>query len=872
MPRIENFDSYYNQDFYYHKFAFTGCHSSANKFNDPGIEEQYPPDLELEPVHLDIDLHFDLVNQTAGGRVITTVKARRQGPTGLTLNAVDFEDINVGDPDGNELVWRYDGQKLTIEWTEPFSEAEQRRVEVSYQVVEPVAGLYFSKPNEAYPEQAWYVASDHETERARHWLPCIDLPNVRTTLDFHLRAESRFTILANGILVEEANHGDDTKTAHWKLEQRCPSYLTCIAIGDFVRASDGEFNDGEKAIQVAYFCTQKHSAEDLLRAFGRTRPMMAWMTKKLAMSFPYPKYYQFAVPGMGGAMENISLVSWDDRMVQDETLAQEYGWLVDQINVHEMSHSYFGDAVVCRDFAHAWLKESWATYIEQCWLEDNEAHDEALYNFYMNATAYFDEADNHYKRPIVTRRFKSSWDMYDRHLYPGGACRLHTLRCELGDEVFWAAVQDYLKRYNGQVVETDQFRQVMEEHSGCSLGKFFDQWFFTAGYPALKVSFNFDNKRKQGTFEIEQTQVDEEKNVPAFALSTDLAWTIGGTEHQLSIKLDQAKHVITVAMPAEPEQVRFDPGAKTLHKLTFNPGDPLLRKQLTQAKDVIGRIQAAHELAKTGKRANIQAITDAYPNETFWGVRREFVKALGEANSEAAITGLVEIIGSEQDPMVLATVFRAAGNYRDQRIREAIAARLEQGLPYFATQAAYQTMGAQRQEASWEVLVNGIQQDSFNGIPQSGAFAGLAATRRVEAIDLLMERVPYGATSNRARPAAILALADIGKGQEKATRERIAEKLIDLLRDPWDKAGNAAASGLKILKAPEAISALESFGRNRSYQEQMEVERLISSLRSEDKVDGSALKKQVEDLREKIRKLEDQLQKLEAKSEPAEAK
>ena len=35
-----------------------------------------------------------------------------------------------------------------------------------------------------------------------------------------------------------------------------------------------------------------------------------------------------------------------------------------------MAHSYFGDAVVCRDFAHAWLKESWATYIEHAWLED----------------------------------------------------------------------------------------------------------------------------------------------------------------------------------------------------------------------------------------------------------------------------------------------------------------------------------------------------------------------------------------------------------------------------------------------------------------------------------------------------------------------
>jgi aminopeptidase N len=854
-------------------FSYQSCHDRAftDGFSDPNVEQHYPPDIELEPIHLDMDLFIDVANQTASGRVTTTVKARRSGPTVLKLDAVDFEDLSARDPDGNPLTWRYDGAKVSLQWAQPFAAAEQRRVEVSYRVIQPVAGLYFSQPNDAYPDQPWYATSDHETERARHWLPCIDLPNVRTTLDFHLRADSRFTILANGFLIEENDNGDGTKTAHWKLEQPCPSYLICIAIGDFVRADDGAFDAGQKSVPLAYFCSREHSADDLLRTFGRTKPMLAWMTEKLDMAFPYPKYYQYALPGVYGAMENISLVSWHDGMVQDKTLAQEMGFWVDMVNVHEMSHSYFGDAVVCRDFAHAWLKESWATYISQCWCEDQLNEDAALYTYYGNATRYFKEADEKYKRPIVTRRFKSSWQLYDAHLYPGGACRLHTLRCELGDEVFWAAVQDYLKRYDGQVVETDDFRHVMEEHSGRSLGKFFDQWFHTAGYPALKVTFNYDDERQQGTFEIEQTQVDKDKGIPAFALSSDLGWTINGTEHRVPITLDQPKHVVTVAMPAKPEQVRFDPDSKALHKLEFNPGDPMLRTQLTQAKDVVGRIQAAFELAKTGKRANIQAIVDAYRAEPFWGVRAEFAEALGKANTEAAVAGLAEIVRQEQDPMVLESVLRAAGNYRDQQIRDAIAARLEHadGLPYLATQAAYEALGKQRQGAPWELLADGAQRDSFNGLAQSGAFRGLASTRRPEAIELLMDKVAYGATSNRARPAAVSALADIGQGQEKANRERVVERLVDLLRDPWDRVRRSAAQGLGTAKAPEAIGALEAFSRSLSHQERTAVEQIITSLRQEDKVDGSALKKQVEELEEKVRKLDDQLQQLEAKVEPA---
>lgn len=72
-------------------------------------------------------------------------------------------------------------------------------------------------------------------------------------------------------------------------------------------------------------------------------------------------------------------------------------------------------------------------------------------------------------------------------------------------------------------------------------------------------------------------------------------------------------------MSAEPQQVRFDPKYKVLHKLEFNPGDALLRHQVREAQDVIGRILAGYELVKTGKRANIEAVIEAYFAEPFWG-------------------------------------------------------------------------------------------------------------------------------------------------------------------------------------------------------------------------------------------------------------
>ena len=823
---------------------------------------QYAPDLELEPQHLVIELTLDIAARHAEGVVTTTVVARRAGAQALLLNAVDLVVAEVADTGGRPLTWRADGQTIAIRWHEPFAAGEQRSVLVRYSVTRPTAGLYFSQPSDAYPDAPWYAVTDHETERARHWLPCLDLPNVRTTLDFYLRSEDRFTILANGLLVSETSNDDGTKTAHWRLDQRCPSYLICFAAGEFVRADDGVFHDGEKSIAVAYFCSPQHTPADLLRSFGRTRDMLAWMTAKLRRPFPFPKYYQWAAPGVSGAMENISLVSWDERFVLDAVLAPEWTQTLDDINVHEMSHSYFGDAVVCRDYAHAWLKESWATYIEQVWREDTQSPAEGQYVYYENAIAYFDEADNRYMRPIVTRHFRSSWDMYDRHLYPGGACRLHTLRCELGDAVFWAAVSDYLTRYDGKVVETDDFRLVMEAHSGRSLAQFFDQWFRTPGYPDLTVSFRYDAEKQQGIFEVEQKQVNVAEQIPVFVLQTAVGWSVAGVDHTQPIRIDQARQVFSVPMSAPPAQVRFDPGNKVLHKLTFNPGDDLLRTQLTQAQDILGRIYAAKELIKSGRRPNIEAVIAAYRQEPFWGVRCVIASALGEANSEAALAGLLAFVASEQDPLVLPTVFMAAKAYRDLRLRDAVQARLAAGLAYAATAAAYEALGAQRDAAPYDLLAAAAQRDGFNGVAQNGALRGLAATRRVEAVDALLARVPYGATPVYSRPVAVTALAEIGKGQEKRARERVVEALSDLLRDPVYQVRLAAVRGLGVLRAAEAIPALESFVQAQAAQDGAVAARVIDDLGRADKVDGSALQKQVETLGDRIRKLEDEIQRL----------
>ncbi len=835
------------------------------QFTLPGARDHYAPDLRLEPLAIALELCIDLEARSLAGEVRTQLRATGLDCRTLCLDACDFSELEVSDSAGKQLVWRYDGRQLSVCWDEPFAADEIRELSVRYRVDQPVTGLYFSLPDADYPDRPRFAITDHETERARYWLPCVDHPNSRTTFDARITAPAELTILAGGLLQEETAGDDGSKTAHWVLDYPCPSYLYCFAVGEFVRADD-ESVDGT---EIAYFSATREQPEDLLRSFGRTPKMMRWLTERLGAAFPFPKYYQIALPDVCGAMENISLVTWDQRFVLDQRLSAEYGHTVDQINIHEMAHSFFGDAIVIRDFASAWLKESWATYIECCWLEAEYGADEMAYELYRKAELYFEEVKKKYARPIVTRHFNSSWDMYDRHLYPGGAWRIHMLRKRLGEEVFWAAVTDYVETFSRGLVETSDFVRKLEAHSGENLGQFFDQWIYRPGYPRLKISFTQDQAHGEGTFQIEQTQVDEAAGIGLFSFDLVIAVEqADGSWERASVALDRAQHQLTLPVD-QPRQICIDPDNQLLFELEMNPGDDLLRCALTEGPTVSSRILAGRELAKTGKRANCEAVGRAYAAEPVWGVRVELARNLAASGAAEAIGPLAEMLDLEQDPRVMLAVASACGEMRHARLAEALETFLKRpALPYMAHAAALVALGEQRDPTRSGALDLAATDNGWRAMVQAGALSGLGRTRTRAAYDQLLSAVVYGALPEAARPAALAALAEAASWQARPEQQQAAARLIELTQDASEVVRLSAAAGLARLALPEGVAAIEAMTGGVAAQEQPRLDRHIATIRKgADPHEASIkLRQTVEELQEKLRQLDARMQSLEGKS------
>jgi len=828
-----------------------------------GDARHYAPDTALEPCHLEIRMAFDLPRKTARGTVVTTLVVRRAGARTVTFDAVDLRDVAVEDPDGAPLQWSYDGARLSVTWADAADVGRRRRVAVTYAAVDPLDGMRFSVPDDAYPDRPLWVATDHETERARYSLPCIDHPTVRVPLDLHLTAATDFTILANGALVVEDDHGDGTKTAHWRLEDPAPSYLTCLAIGDFVRVEGGTWSGRP----IAFFAPRGTPPEDLERSFGTTEAMLGWLSEKLGTPYPYPKYFQFSVPGIGGAMENISLVSWDYAWVLDATAFEERGWLVELVNLHEMAHSWFGDLITCRDFAHVWLKESWATYLESCWLEARSTVDAFHFQLIEEEAAYLGEADGRYMRPIVTREFDSSWDMFDQHLYPGGAVRLHMLRRTMGDDAFWAGVREYVATFARRTVETSDFRRTLEKHGGLSLARFFDQWFHSPGYPKLKASMRHSREDGMLTLTIEQTQVDKKAGVGLFDVALPIALqTADGEWIRRRVELSEARHEVVVAMAAKPKQVVFDPDMEVLFTLDFDPGLDVLGAELTSAPTVRGRVSAARRLGKAGGRRQVRALVDAYPGEPFWGVRVEIARALAASGSAEAVAALADIVRRERHPRATYQVIAQAGKFRDVGVARALNDRVAEGLPYLAHGNALKGLGKQRGDAHLDVIAAGAEPD-VNWRVRREAMTALAATRSAAALPHIERRLAYGADMPRVRASAVAALAECSRWQEEPARRAAIERIVDLGRDPSMAVRLAVPGGLQRLRARDSVGALEALIPRLAAQNGARVRRAIKALRRSGKKGGGLekLTKQVEELTAENRKLRERLGKVEAR-------
>jgi aminopeptidase N len=379
----------------------------------------------------------------------------------------------------------------------------------------------------------------------------------------------------------------------------------------------------------------------------------------------------------------------------------------------------------------------------------------------------------------------------------------------LGDELFWKALRHYTAKHRGTNVVTTDLQRAIEEATGRNLDWFFDQWVYSAGHPDLKAEYAWDEEQKSARLSVKQTQ-PEGDGTPVFRLPMDVAFTTGDGVHSFRIEAREREQSFHFPLPAKPLMVRLDPGNWTLKTLDFPRPKELLLHQLQHDPDVMGRIEAAKALAKLGTLEAVGALKRAVLEDPFWGVQAESAKALGKVRSKAALEALVECL-TVSHPKARRGVVRGLGEFRDEAAAEALLPVLGRDESYYVEAEAAKSLGKTRSPRAFEALERALAKDSHNEVIRYMAFEGLGELRDERAVPLCIDWTRYGRPP-RARQGAVLALGKLAEalGPASAAGQRIFDRLVELLNDPWLQVRLQAVISLQDIGEAKAVPHLEA--------------------------------------------------------------
>jgi aminopeptidase N len=770
-------------------------------------------DRPIDIQHIRLDLRVDLPKKAVEGRA--TLRLRSLRPIhAIALDAVDFEVSKVtltnGDSKGEPARFSHDGHKLVIDLNPAWSADQQGSLRIDYRVREPKAGLNFFGPSAAEPDVPLTVWSQGEPDTNRYWFPCLDQPNQRQTTELVVTVADGFEVLSNGKLIERQGHPDKTVTFHWRQDKPHAAYLVTLVVGQFDIVRE-EWNQ-----RPVLFYVPKGHKEDVARTFGRTREMLSFFSERFGIDYPWDKYAQVVVEQFSaGGMENTSATTLTDRALHDERSMLDSS--ADNLLAHELAHQWWGDMVTCRDWAHIWLNEGFASYAEILWAEHDKGSDEAAYQLIQKARAAIAGGK---ERPIVDRRYASPWMMFDARAYPKGAWVLHMLRRRLGEEMFWKCIQRYGIDHRLQSADTTDFRKTLEGVTGRSLERFFYDWTERPGHPVLEIATDSLADSKLVRIVVKQTQAGEAFQFPlTIDFNRHVIKTTGSGLQLVHAELEISEKEQTFYFNMDrPELVEIDPRQTVLAEIKETKSRELWLKQLTYSPSVAVRVRAAEHLGKSKAPADREALAAALSAETFWGVLAEIAAALGESGGDSCRDALLQGL-QHKHPKVRRACADQLGKFpRDAKVAAALKAVLQKGDPsYFVEAASLGAYAKLQQPDTVAVLLPWLAKPSHNDMLRTAALTGLGNSQDLSALDTLISWTKRG-KPRASRAAALQGLAHLAQKANPSDeqRQQIVAVVAACLENEGPTVRRSAVTALRDLgrSAAPTLTTLEAIARH----------------------------------------------------------
>lgn len=861
----------------------------ARSFELPDDAAHYAPDRPADVRHVKLEIELDFERETVSGTVYTTFSALYEQVRTISFDAIDLNISKVALADGEQLTYHTSENKLSVTLDRPYQYGEVFVIAVTYDA-HPRTGLHFIKPaaeDPTRPVQAWTFG---QPRYHNHWFPCHDAPNDRATTEIIATVPAQFMTVSNGSLLGVIDHGK-TKTHHWLHDIPHAMYLLSLVVCDFA-----VIEDSYNGKPVTYY-VRKDRKDDALLYMDKTPQMMRFFSEYTGIEYPYNKYAQTVVEVYTGAMEHTTCTTHGFTLLLDERASLDMGEEYRAVVAHELAHQWFGDLVTCRDWPNGWLNEGFATYFEELWNEHDLGTDYFKQSMLTLKKGYLNE-DREYRRPIVYHVYHDhGFELFDRHMYNKGGWVLHMLRHQLGEATFKRAIKAYLERYREKEVITADLERTLEEVTGRSLGRFFQQWVYCGGYPAFEVSYSWDSEHNLAKIKIKQTQKVDELT-PCFVTPVDLAFTVpvsdeaerhGGETRTIPLHIvvgedGQVEQSFYIPLEREPVMVRFDPDGWLLKTLKFERAAMMLRYQLLHDTDVLGRIEAAEALAEKDENEGLEALSTALNTDPFWGVRAvaaAMLGSFGSENAQAVLIKALQELDARAFPRVRQVIAGVLGKFQApqqaalaQHASQVLQQLLEQGDASYRVEAnAAEALGRTRWDGNVDFLLTLLtERKTWMNVVERGICIGLGESGEDRVVDVIASYLNDSSRPLMLRLNAVAGLLAVGRNRylyhEEARQKAVTALAQAVEHDTWEPVRSLAARALISFGAKRVIPLLEQSASHELGSGAQRAMRVAAyKLGTSDKGDEQIkqLRTDLEEVREENRKLKEKLGALEAR-------
>ncbi len=443
--------------------------------------------------------------------------------------------------DQKDLVFTQQGGELNIQLNTPTQAGETRSFTILYAGI-PADGLIIAKNK--YGDRTFF--GDNWPNRAHHWLPTVDHPADKATVEFIVTAPNHYQVIANGLQIEETNVTDSLKVTHWKTDAPIPTKVMVIGAARFAVQFAGEVQ-GIPITSWVYPQDRDAGFDDYRIAVD----IFDFFMKKLG-SYPFQKLANVQSKTRYGGMENAGNIFYSENSVNGKKDQEK-------LIAHEIAHQWFGNSASEANWHHVWLSEGFATYLTDLYLEEMRGRDSFVNNLKRERQKVIRFTKQH-PAPIIDTSITNYNRLLNANSYQKGAWVLHMLRREVGDASFWKGIRAYYQQYRLSNALSGDFQQVMEKVSGKSLDTFFQQWLYRAGHPVLRVSWERVAKQK---IKVAITQVQQ---VPfVFPLEVALVGK-NGERKQQTIQVNAKEHSIIIKMKGAIDSLILDPACRVLYE------------------------------------------------------------------------------------------------------------------------------------------------------------------------------------------------------------------------------------------------------------------------------------------------------------------